>query len=94
MALSRINAKDTADPKAGNRRSNNMKVIHDKDPSRNVVDSIQLALECDGELLFEADQVGYLLERLHPHDDWKYEIANGDTKQGYKEWATHREDEL
>lgn len=29
----------------------------------------------------------------HAVSDWQYEVANGDTKQGYWDWATAREDE-
>jgi hypothetical protein len=29
----------------------------------------------------------------HPLVDWQYEVANGDTRLGYQEWITAREDE-
>jgi len=29
----------------------------------------------------------------HPVEDWQAEVANGDTRQGYWEWAYQREQE-
>lgn len=29
----------------------------------------------------------------HPHADWRYEVANGDTLLGYHEWLKSRLDE-
>jgi len=29
----------------------------------------------------------------HPVSDWQYEVANGDTRLGYWEWAAHRGEE-
>ena len=29
------------------------------------------------------------LKERHPVDDWKYEVSNGDTLLGYKEWLMH-----
>tara|TARA_R110002096_G_scaffold192444_2_gene374045 strand:+ start:1523 stop:1657 length:135 start_codon:yes stop_codon:yes gene_type:complete len=26
----------------------------------------------------------------HPVEDWQYEVANGETRLGYAEWAEHR----
>jgi hypothetical protein len=26
----------------------------------------------------------------YPVEDWKYEVANDDTRLGYKEWLKHR----
>jgi len=28
-------------------------------------------------------------EELYPIEDWRYDVANGDTKLGYKEWVEH-----
>ena len=27
-----------------------------------------------------------------PSEDWKYEVANGDTRLGYGEWVEHQRD--
>lgn len=27
-----------------------------------------------------------------PVDDWKYEVANDDTRQGYHEWVAHNKE--
>ena len=27
-----------------------------------------------------------------PSEDWKYEVANGDTRLGYREWVEHQRD--
>ena len=29
----------------------------------------------------------------YPPEDWKYEISNGDTKQGYRDWLESKLDE-
>ena len=29
----------------------------------------------------------------HPIEDWQYEVANNDTRFGYQQWITAREDE-
>lgn len=26
----------------------------------------------------------------HPEDDWRYEVANGDTRLGYEDWVIHQ----
>jgi len=26
-------------------------------------------------------------DAVHPHEDWQYEVANGDTLLGYHEWV-------
>lgn len=26
----------------------------------------------------------------HPVEDWQYEVANGDSRQGYWDWVAHR----
>lgn len=28
-------------------------------------------------------------QELYPMEDWKYDVANGDTKLGYEEWVGH-----
>ena len=28
----------------------------------------------------------------YPKSDWEYEVRNGDTKLGYKEWVEHRKE--
>ena len=28
----------------------------------------------------------------YPIEDWRYEVANGDTKLGYKEWVQHQKE--
>ena len=30
------------------------------------------------------------VEKNYPMSDWRYEVANGDTKLGYAEWLEHR----
>ncbi len=29
-------------------------------------------------------------EEVFPLEDWRYEVANGDTRLGYSEWAAHK----
>ena len=29
-----------------------------------------------------------------PVEDWQYEVANGDTRQGYHEWRTNKQEEV
>lgn len=29
-------------------------------------------------------------ENKYPKSDWQYEVANGDTLLGYKEWLEHK----
>ena len=28
-------------------------------------------------------------EEIYPIEDWRYDVANGDTKLGYKDWVNH-----
>ena len=43
--------------------------------------------------LGNGDGPGHWAERPgHPSEDWKYEVANGDTRLGYREWARAREE--
>jgi len=28
-------------------------------------------------------------QELYPIEDWQYDVTNGDTKLGYKEWVEH-----
>ena len=30
--------------------------------------------------------------KKYPKSDWQYEVKNGDTKLGYKEWVEHRKE--
>ena len=29
----------------------------------------------------------------YPVEDWQYEVANGDTRLGYREWVEHQKEE-
>lgn len=40
----------------------------------------------------ELNGLGYWDEHPgHPAEDWKLEVANGDTRTGYWDWAEHRD---
>lgn len=42
----------------------------------------------------QSKQGGYWKEHPdHPVEDWKYEVINDDTRQGYWEWVHEREQE-
>ena len=36
----------------------------------------------------ESEQLAKLVG-LHPPEDWRHEVANGDTRLGYEEWLVH-----
>jgi hypothetical protein len=36
------------------------------------------------------DEVGKPFVEVYAEDDWKYEVANGDTKLGFAEWVDHQ----
>lgn len=38
---------------------------------------------------FDARRQAEASER-YPEDDWKYEVANGDTRLGYADWVSHK----
>jgi hypothetical protein len=47
-------------------------------------------MECDREFYVnEAVYLDYEPSDKYPIEDWKYEVQNGDTKLGYKEWLEH-----
>ncbi len=35
-------------------------------------------------------EVGPKLEERFPMSDWRYEVANGDTRLGYEDWLEHK----
>lgn len=61
-----------------------------------------IAVECEdcGVVLMDFDREPEEIETSHwdndpdyPPEDWQYEVANGDTRLGYREWVEHKKEE-
>ena len=58
-----------------------------------MIAALQQAISPDGPTNYKrmAEILKALENDPYPIEDWKYEVANGDTVLGYEEWKEHKE---